>query len=73
MYQVTKDMIAQVRKAIVGKNEIIEKVWMAILARGHVLLEAMEEGKVTIDGQTHSLPSTFVVLATQKPVGSAGS
>ena len=150
MYQVTKEMTAQVKKVIVGKDEIIEKVWMAILARGHVLLEdvpgvgkttmalafsralgldvkriqftpdtmpsdivgfsvfdkeklvyqpgavltnllladeinrtsaktqsalleAMEEGKVTIDGQTHPLPSPFVVLATQNPVGSAGT
>ena len=37
------------------------------------LLEAMEEGKVTIDGQTHPLPSPFVVLATQNPLGSAGT
>lgn len=150
MYRVTKEMTAQVKKVIVGKDEIIEKVWMAILARGHVLLEdvpgvgkttmalafskalgldvkriqftpdtmpsdivgfsvfdkeklvyqpgavmtnllladeinrtsaktqsalleAMEEGKVTIDGQTHPLPSPFVVLATQNPVGSAGT
>lgn len=150
MYRVTKEMTAQVKKVIVGKDEIIEKVWMAILVRGHVLLEdvpgvgkttmalafskalgldvkriqftpdtmpsdivgfsvfdkeklvyqpgavmtnllladeinrtsaktqsalleAMEEGKVTIDGQTHPLPSPFVVLATQNPVGSAGT
>lgn len=37
------------------------------------LLEAMEEHQVTVDGQTHSLPQPFVVLATQNPVGSAGT
>ena len=37
------------------------------------LLEAMEEMRVTVDGQTYSLPSPFVVLATQNPVGSAGT
>jgi len=37
------------------------------------LLEAMEEQQVTIDGQTHPLPRPFVVLATQNPVGSAGT
>lgn len=150
MYHVTKEMTQQVKKVIVGKDEIIEKVWMAILARGHILLEdvpgvgkttmalafsralgldvkriqftpdtmpsdivgfsvfdkgnlvyqpgavmtnllladeinrtsaktqsalleAMEEGKVTIDGQTHPLPKPFVVLATQNPLGSAGT
>ena len=150
MYRVTKEMTTQVKKVIVGKDAIIEKVWMAILARGHILLEdvpgvgkttmalafskalgldvkriqftpdtmpsdivgfsvfdkeklvyqpgavmtnllladeinrtsaktqsalleAMEEGKVTIDGQTHPLPSPFVVLATQNPLGSAGT
>ena len=37
------------------------------------LLEAMEEHRVTVDGITHELPSPFVVLATQNPVGSAGT
>ena len=32
------------------------------------LLEAMEEGQTTIDGQTHRLPDPFFVLATQNPV-----
>ena len=37
------------------------------------LLEAMEELHVTVDGQTYDLPKPFVVLATQNPVGSAGT
>ena len=37
------------------------------------LLEAMEEHQVTVDGETHILPTPFVVLATQNPVGSAGT
>ena len=37
------------------------------------LLECMEELHVTVDGQTHELPKPFVVLATQNPVGSAGT
>ena len=37
------------------------------------LLEAMEERNVTVDGVTHPLPVPFVVLATQNPVGSAGT
>ncbi len=37
------------------------------------LLEAMEERRVTVDGVTHPLPVPFAVLATQNPVGSAGT
>lgn len=37
------------------------------------LLEAMEEHKVTVDGKTYDLPEPFIVLATQNPVGSAGT
>lgn len=37
------------------------------------LLEAMEEMRVTVDGRTYDLPKPFVVLATQNPVGSAGT
>ncbi|MDO4811026.1 MAG: MoxR family ATPase [Eubacteriales bacterium] len=37
------------------------------------LLEAMEERQVTVDGVTRPLPRPFVVLATQNPVGSAGT
>lgn len=37
------------------------------------LLEAMEEMRVTVDGKTYPLPRPFVVLATQNPVGSAGT
>src|SRR6185503_10314706 len=32
------------------------------------LLEAMNEGQVTIDGHSHSLPRPFMVIATQNPV-----
>lgn len=37
------------------------------------LLEAMEERRVTVDGKSYPLPEPFVVLATQNPVGSAGT
>lgn len=36
------------------------------------LLEAMEEHHVTVDGQTHWLPSPFIVLATQNPYEQEG-
>lgn len=37
------------------------------------LLEAMEEGKVTVDGITHVIPEPFAVIATQNPLGSIGT
>lgn len=37
------------------------------------LLEVMEERAVTVDGVTHDLPSPFIVIATQNPLGSAGT
>lgn len=146
------EILQEIEKVIVGKNEIVEKVLMAVLAGGHVLmedvpgvgktttamtfakvlgldtrrvqftsdtmpsdiigysmydkdkndfvykpgavmtnllladeinrtssktqsalLEAMEELRVTVDGTTYELPRPFVVLATQNPVGSAGT
>ncbi len=37
------------------------------------LLEVMEEGNVTVDGVTRPLPTPFVVIATQNPIGSVGT
>jgi MoxR-like ATPase len=33
----------------------------------------MEEGQVTVDGETHELPDPFYVIATQNPVESEGA
>ena len=152
MNQKIAEILQEIEKVIVGKNEIVEKILMAVLASGHVLmedvpgvgktttamtfakvlgldtkrvqftsdtvpsdiigysvydkqkerfvfkpgavmtnllladeinrtssktqsalLEAMEEHRVTVDGETYALPAPFVVLATQNPVGSAGT
>lgn len=37
------------------------------------LLEVMEEGQITVDGVTRPVPQPFVVIATQNPIGSAGT
>ncbi len=37
------------------------------------LLEAMEEGQVTVDGVSHPVPEPFLVIATQNPVGASGT
>ena len=37
------------------------------------LLEAMEEGQVTVDGVSHRIPEPFCVFATQNPTGASGT
>jgi len=37
------------------------------------LLEVMEEGCVTIEGETRQVPAPFIVIATQNPKGSSGT
>ena len=148
----TAAVLAEVKKSIVGKEGVLAKVMVAILARGHVLLEdipgvgkttmalafakamdlsfsrmqftpdvlpsdvtgfsiynksagklefqpgaifcnlfladelnratsrtqsalleAMEEGQVTVDGVSHPVPQPFLVIATQNPAGAAGT
>lgn len=152
MRENVQQALLQVKKVVLGKDDVIEKVFMAVLAQGHVLLddvpgvgkttmalsfakslgldykrvqftsdtmpsdiigfsvydreagrldykpgaimcnllladeinrtsaktqsallEAMEEGRVTVDGATHDLPDPFLVIATENPVGSAGT
>ena len=44
-----KDPIVEVEKAVVGKREVIEKILMALLADGHVLLDDIPGvGKTTL-------------------------
>ena len=150
--QLAAQVVNEVKKAVVGKDEIVAKTLMAILARGHVLLEdipgvgkttmaiafskalgldynrvqftpdvmpsdltgfslynkatgqmeyqpgallcnlfladelnratsrtqsalleAMEEGRVTVDGAVHPIPDPFLVIATQNPAGASGT
>lgn len=37
------------------------------------LLEVMEEGQVTVDGNTWKVPQPFIVMATQNPINSIGT
>ncbi|AGW42644.1 methanol dehydrogenase regulatory protein [Leifsonia xyli subsp. cynodontis DSM 46306] len=39
----------------------------------NVLLEVMEEGRVTVDGEVHEVPRPFFVVATQNPIEQAGT
>jgi MoxR-like ATPase len=37
------------------------------------LLEVMEEGRLSVEGEVYELPKPFLVIATQNPFGSAGT
>lgn len=49
LYHGAKSVIKEVEKAVVGKDEVIEKIMTAILAGGHILIEDMPGvGKTTM-------------------------
>ncbi|MGV3531635.1 MAG: AAA family ATPase [Chthoniobacteraceae bacterium] len=52
---------------------LIDEVNRATPKTQSALLEAMEEGHVTVDGVTHPLPEPFFVLATQNPQQQIGT
>lgn len=152
MNNISAQVLHEVKKVVNGKDDVITKVWLTILAEGHVLLEdqpgvgkttlaktfsrvlnlasnriqftpdvvasdvigftmfdkernrfvfkegavmcnlllgdeinrtssrtqaalleAMQEGNVTVDGTTYPLPKPFHVIATQNPYGTFGT
>lgn len=51
---------------------LVDEINRALPRTQSALLEAMAEGQVTIDGETHPLPNPFLVIATQNPLESQG-
>ena len=47
MNEITEKIQQQINSVIIGKQEVVAKVLMAILARGHVLLEDVPGGGKT--------------------------
>ena len=51
MNELAEKIQSEIKKVIIGKDEVIKKVLMAILAQGHVLMEDVPGvGKTTISG-----------------------
>lgn len=64
----------QFRKGPVFANIILaDEINRATPRTQSSLLEAMEEGQVTVDGETRILNKPFMVLATQNPIESYGT
>lgn len=59
--------------AVISNLFLADELNRATSRTQSALLEAMEEGQVTVDGTAHPLPKPFVVIATQNPTGAAGT
>lgn len=58
---------------IIGQIILADEINRATPKTQAALLEAMEERQVTVDGLTHSMPSPYMVLATQNPIEYEGT
>jgi MoxR-like ATPase len=58
---------------IVAQIVLADEINRATPKTQSALLEAMEEGQITVDGETHLLPKPFVVLATENPIEYEGT
>ena len=70
--QRTGEMVYQ-KGAVLCNLFLADELNRATSRTQSALLEAMEEGQVTVDGISHKLPQPFVVIATQNPTGAAGT
>lgn len=69
-----KDGIFTLRPGPVFANIVLaDEINRANPRAQSALLECMEEGQITLDGQTIPLPAPFAVLATQNPIDMAGT
>lgn len=58
---------------VVAQLVLADEVNRATPKTQAALLEAMEEAQVTVDGETHPLPTPFIVIATQNPIELEGT
>ena len=62
-----------IRGPIFAKIVLADELNRATPRTQSALLEAMNEGRVTVDGVTHPLPEPFMLMATQNPQDFAGT
>ena len=73
MYNIKKGEM-EYKEGLVFNNLILaDEINRASPKTQSSLLEVMEEGQVTIDGNTRQVPSPFMLLATQNPVEYLGT
>ncbi len=67
-----KDFIFK-KGAIMHQFVLADEINRASAQTQSALLEAMQEGSVTVDGTTYYLPEPFFVIATQNPISFVGT
>jgi len=74
MYNKETGALEYVPGAAVGVNLLLgDEINRTSSKTQSALLEAMEEGQITVDGTSHALNRPFIVIATQNNVGTAGT
>lgn len=73
MYNKTTDSFSYVPGAAVCNFLLADEINRTSSKTQSALLETMQEGTVTVDSKTYRLPNPFIVMATQNPIGAAGT
>ena len=73
MYDKGSDSFRYQQGAVFCHILLADEINRASAKAQSALLEVMEEGRVSVDGNTYELPDPFIVIATQNPLGSAGT
>lgn len=73
MYQKAKDMFEYQQGQVMCNILLADEINRTSPKTQSALLEVMEEGNVTVDGVTREVPKPFIVMATQNPIGAAGT
>ncbi|MCI5891749.1 MAG: MoxR family ATPase [Lachnospira sp.] len=73
VYNYEKHEFEYVPGAIMGNIILADELNRTSPKTQASMLEAMEERQVTVDGKKYTLPSPFVVIATQNPISQKGT
>jgi len=68
-----KGVLEYTRGAVMCNLFLADELNRATSRTQSALLEAMEEGQVTVDGVSYAIGQPFIVIATQNPVGAVGT
>ncbi len=73
VYNKEKNSADYVKGAVITNLFLADEINRATSRTQSALLEAMEEKQVTVDGKSYLISEPFTVIATQNPVGAAGT
>ena len=73
IYDKNTGIMSYQRGAILCNLFLADELNRATSRTQSALLQAMEEGEVTVDNVTYPVPQPFMVIATQNPIGAKGT